>query len=131
MEIREIPLQTIPVANLVTAQFGPGMSVVLPVNPSQFIYAQFKHIDAVPAPAGSQGFSLERLRMLDYLIDRLIAARGSGAYVREVSGLSSHELNLLISHYQSLLREAAPRSSSAVYEAGRAPGPGLLFNLVA
>jgi len=131
MEIRQLPLQAIPITNIVTARFSPGSSVALPVEANVLLYAHFKHISAVPAPAGTQGFSLERLRMLDNLIDRLVAANGHRAYVKDVAGLSANEMNHLITHYQDLLRRVSLQSSPAPYDAGRAPGPGVLLNFVA
>ena len=131
MEIRQLPLQTIPLTNIVTARFSPGASVALPVEANELLYAHFKHISAVPAPAGTQGFSLERLRMLDNLIDRLVTTKGHRAYVRDLAGLNADELNHLITHYQNLLHDVSQQPSLAPYEAGKAPGPGNLLNFVA
>jgi len=131
MEIRELPLQSIPITNIVTARFSPGASVALPVEANEFLYAHFKHISAVPAPAGTQGFSLERLRMLDNLIDRLIATKGHRAYVRDLGGLDANEISHLITHYQSLLHDVSHQPSLTPYGAGKAPGPGVLLNFVA
>lgn len=130
MEIRRIPPQTVPIANIVTATFTPGQTVALPVSPGELIYAHFRHISPVPAPPGSEGFSLDKLRMLENLIDRLVATKGGGAFVKSVEGLKPKEVDMLIARYQMSLHEATRSQPPAPYLPAAA-APGAILNLVA
>lgn len=66
-------LITVPVSNIVRAQVSEG-AIVLPVNTSGLVYSNFKNVKGIPAPNGT-GYTINRLRALDSLIERL---RGLG-----------------------------------------------------
>lgn len=44
---------------------------MVPVQPSSYLYAHFRHVSGVPAPDGIQGAAVTRLKLLDSLIERL------------------------------------------------------------
>jgi len=106
MEIRELPIQSIPVANIATARFSVSGRISLPVEPDELLYARFKHISGVPAADGSGSFSIERLRALDNLIDRLVEASGERAGVTNVAGMTADQIEALIERYQQNLHGA-------------------------
>jgi hypothetical protein len=56
------------------------------VAPAQSAYARFEHLRAVPSPQG--GVSLFKLRVLDKLIDRLLAEGQAPAAVRSYARMS-------------------------------------------
>ena len=68
---------TIHPSQLVRARFSSG-KISIPVKPSQAIYARFKHVSGTPAYRGG-GVSLNKLRGLDILIDRLISVKESSS----------------------------------------------------
>lgn len=79
-----------PFLNILRVQNLRGGELEVPVSPAQSAYARFEHLRAVPSPEG--GVSLFKLRVLDNLIDRLLAEgqRGPGAAaLRSYSRLQS------------------------------------------
>ena len=129
MEIKDLSISAIPITNIVTARFSAGGRVSLPVEPNELMYARFKHISGVPASDGSGTFSIERLRMLDNLIDRLMETSGERAYVRNVDGMTPDQLDRLIERYQGQLHGALHEAPLAAY--GAAVTAGLLVNSIA
>ncbi len=129
MEIRAISPETIPLVNIVAARVNTTSTVSVPVDPDALLYARFKHISGVPATDGDQGVSIERLRILDSLIDRLVATNGQKAYVRDVRGMSPNEAETLISRYEQELHSALRASRPEPYRDSAAAG--ILLNLVA
>lgn len=122
--------RTIPITNLLRAQFSPGR-IALPVQ-NQAIYARFKHVQGVPSTAEGQGFSMARLRMLDNLIDRLTRLEGSrGEWVQPDSG---GEVEGLIEEYAARLHRAVETSEASGYSLGYGSGAnelGTLLDMVA
>ena len=60
--------RTIHPSSVVRARYAPGR-IVLPVAGG--VFARFEHISAVPAPAGTPGYSVSRIRAINALIERL------------------------------------------------------------
>jgi len=110
----------------------------LPVPPSLYIYSQFKHVSGVPAPEGTRGVSINKLKILDVLIEQLgkmkkgtSAPKPLSAGEREGGGeLSGPRVDALIAHYESQVRAASVNSVSAAapYRLAAAPA-GAIFDL--
>jgi hypothetical protein len=73
--------------NIVRVRGLRGGRLEVPVAPSQSAYARFEHLRAVPSPEG--GASLFKLRVLDKLIDRLLAEGQSAPALRSYARLTS------------------------------------------
>ena len=70
-----------------------GDRLAAPVRPIDSVYANFRHVRGVPSPEG--GVSVFQLRMLDRLIDRLLAEGSPPAGPRpsfDVGGLETAAL---------------------------------------
>jgi hypothetical protein len=101
-----------------------------PVRPAQTVFAQFKHIRSVPSSDGA--VSLFKLRVLDNLIDRLLAEGvevpagldGSGPDAGRIDSLDS-----LMEGMQRDLRERVLRLPTPF--GGAFSGRGTLIDLVA
>ncbi len=119
-----------------------GGKIALPIRPYT-VYAQFKHIEAVPARGGA-GYSISKVRTLDTLIDRLVQLKErnlSQPSSQELGSLSDEALDALIQEYSQKLNMAL-QTGMAKLEAdygiafAGAPiptsaGHGSLVNLVA
>jgi hypothetical protein len=85
-----------------------GGKIALPVN-SYSVYAQFKHIEAVPAGPDGSGYTLSKARLLDTLIDRLVQLKERNLQApssQETSGLSTEAIDALIQEYAQKLSTA-------------------------
>ena len=47
----------------------------VPVSPSQFGYAQFEYVAGYPAPSGQQGISVDKIKILNTLIEQLVSMK--------------------------------------------------------
>ncbi len=127
-----------PFLNILRVQNLRGGDLEVPVAPAQSAYARFEHLRAVPSPQG--GISLFKLRVLDKLIDRLLAEGQSVPEAARLSGLESARAQELIGELAGRLRNrleslaalgsfAHPNGGSA--RSGGGFEPGMLFELSA
>jgi len=126
MNIGAIQHQTFPSIGYAITTASEGRTS-LPVAPGMVIYSQLKHISGTPAPEGTQGININRLRVLDTLIGQLSKIRGQEvADFGNLGGNDEDRINALIEQYQKQLKTA---QSAAVYTP-TAPDTGLLFNIL-
>lgn len=116
-------------ATILASSAGAGR-VGIPVIASQALYAQFKHVYGV---ASDKGVSINRIKVLDSLIERLASLKRDPAFASKekaaAQGLSDGRLDALIEQYGKEIRsaQAAPLAS---YRAPSIPA-ALAFDLVA
>jgi hypothetical protein len=107
-----------------------GGKMSLPVAPGNYIYSHFKHVSGTPAPEGSRGVSISRLKILDVLIDQLAQIKQ-----RPEPGLptdaSDERIDALIDQYRNQIRAAQAASAAMPYKPAPASSAGNLVNLVA
>ena len=129
MNTMAIPHQVYPsIGYAITAANNGGAS--LPVAPGMLIYSHFKHVSGTPAPEGTQGVNITKLKILDTMIEQLSRMKS-----RELIQFSSDDqsidannekrINALIEHYQNQIKTA--RNVSVYIPA--APATGALFNI--
>jgi hypothetical protein len=121
-----------PFLNILRVQNLRGGDLEVPVTPAQSAFARFEHLRAVPSPQG--GVSLFKLRVLDKLIDRLLA---EGQPVPETARRPQEpgQAEGLIAELGGRLRRRLDSLAALSGNAGQARGfatqTGLLLNLVA
>jgi len=127
MSIGAISNTSIPsIGYAITASMGGRTS--LPVSKSMLIYSHFKHVSGVPAPEGTQGVNISKLKILDTLIEQLSRMKNQPA--PELSNISESDekrINALIDQYQKQIKTA---QAAPVYTPA-APVTGALFNIAA
>jgi hypothetical protein len=102
----------------------------LPVSPSSYIYSHFKHVSGVPAPEGTRGVAISKLKVLDVLIEQLGQIKKQPKPDLETSP-SDDRIDALISQYESQIKAAVSAKSVLPYAPAPAAPSGALFNLVA
>jgi hypothetical protein len=70
MKTVAVPYQTFASIGYAIRKHGGGR-ISVPVAPSQYIYSHFKHISGVPAPEGVGGVSINKLKVIDMLMEQL------------------------------------------------------------
>ena len=104
----------------------------LPVAPSAAIYAHFKHISGVPAPDGVQGVNINKLKIIDALIEQISKMKKQPDFLdaqplTDINGQSDEKrINALIDKFQNQVRQAVNASSPY---APTAPITGAIFNI--
>jgi len=127
MNVGAIPYHTFPsVGYAISAASAGRMS--LPVSPSVYIYSHFKHVTGTPAPEGTQGVNISRLKILDTLIEQLTRMKKQPAqYSGDSADDAEKRINVLIEQYQKQIQAAA---AAAPYSPV-VPAAGSLFNISA
>jgi len=100
--------------------------MTLPVSPGQLIYSHFKHVSGTPAPEGTQGVNITKLKILDTMIEQLSRMKNQPqAEFGNLDGSDEERINALIEQLQKQMKTA---QSVGVY-APNAPATGALFSL--
>ena len=127
MDIGAIPHQTFPSVGYAISAARDGR-VSLPVAPGMLIYSHLKHVSGTPAPEGTSGVTISKLKILDTLIDQLEKMKTQSAKdFGEIDETDEKRINYLIEQYQSQIRAA----QNAVIYTPAAPAPGALFDIAA
>ena len=108
---------------------GSNGRVSVPVAPSQRLYSYFKNVAGTADPA-APSYSLDKLKILDTLIERLRSVRSQPEPEREGSGLSDERLDALIEDYGRQLHSALA-SSQSPYARPSGVMPGMLVSIAA
>jgi len=125
MEIGNVPHHTFPsIGYAISAASNGRMS--LPVSPSQLIYSHFKHVSGTPAPEGTSGVNISKLKILDTLIEQLSRMKNQPAADFEMAGEhDENRINALIDQYQKQMKAT---QAAGVYSP-IAPITGALFSI--
>ncbi|GHV69639.1 hypothetical protein AGMMS49928_12680 [Spirochaetia bacterium] len=110
-----------------------GGRMSIPVSPASYIYSHFKHVSGVPAPEGVRGASINKLKILDVLIERLVQLKKQAEPAFTAGGsVSEDRIDALIEQYEGEIRQAqAAVSTPLPYRPAPAASPGAVFSLVA
>ena len=111
----------------ITASSSGRMS--LPVSPANYIYSQFKHVGGIPAPEGTNGVTITKLKILDVMIEQLNQMKKQPEF--NTQDLSDGQIDAMISQYEGLIKSA--RAANAVMPYAPAPQAplGILFDIAA
>jgi len=98
----------------------------LPVSPDLLIYSHFKHVSGTPAPEGTSGVNITKLKILNTLIDQLEKMKSQpSADLGIIDEQDENRVNALIDQYQQQIKAA---QSAGIYTPA-APVMGALFNI--
>lgn len=104
----------------------------LPVSPASYIYSHFKHVSGTPAPEGTRGVAITRLKVLDVLIEQLAQMKKKPAVSgADALSLSGEQIDALIEHYEGQIKAARSANSVMPYVPAPQAPAGALFSLSA
>jgi hypothetical protein len=127
MNIGAIPHQAFPSMGYAITASNNGRAS-LPVSPALVIYSHFKHVSGTPAPEGTQGVNISKLKILDTLIEQLSKMKDRPTMdFGNLDGNDEQRINVLIEQYQKQIKAA---QNVSVYVPA-APATGALFNIAA
>jgi len=128
MNIGSIPYQAFPsIGYAISVSQGGRMSV--PVPPSSYIYSQFKHISGVPAPEGVSGVNINKLKIIDTLIEQISKMKKQPEPLIDMKEQAGEkQINSLIEHYQSQIRKIQTESAKSPYPP-QTPLLGAVFSI--
>ena len=107
--------------------------IIVPVKNNVAVYTQFEHVRGTPAPKGDRGVPVDKIRILNTLIDRLITMKQKVPVEKEAVGLKDAELDTQIISYQRQIKEVVDTaaSSGSYGLAGLLPEAGQVFSISA
>ncbi|MBR6152868.1 MAG: hypothetical protein IKQ43_00355 [Treponema sp.] len=107
--------------------------IIVPVKNNVAVYTQFEHVRGTPAPKGERGVPVDKIRILNTLIDRLITMKQKVPLENEATGLSDADLESRIVNYQRQIKDVVTLSTSnGTYGlAGLMPEAGEVFSISA
>jgi hypothetical protein len=118
--------------NASQSSVSQGVKASLPVAPSAAIYAHFKHVSGVPAPDGVQGVNINKLKIIDALIEQISKMKKQPDFsdaqpLTDMSGQSDEKrINALIDKFQNQVRQAV--NTGSPYTPAM-PITGAIFNI--
>ena len=125
MNVTAVPNHTFPSIGYAISASQSGKKS-LPVAPGLVIYSHFKHVSGTPAPEGTYGVSISKLKILDTMIEQLTKMKSQHTASLGLSSESDEKrINALIEQYQQQMKAA---QAMPVYTPA-APATGLLFNI--
>jgi hypothetical protein len=113
----------------VNASQGGRMS--LPVSDASYIYSHFRHVSGVPAPEGTRGIAITKLKILDVLIEQLGEIKKKPDI--DIGGInpSDRRVDTMIRQYEDQIRTARAVNSVMPYVQAPSAPAGMLFSLTA
>jgi hypothetical protein len=131
MNISDIPYPAFPSMGYAISISQSGKASV-PVSPSAYIYSNFEHINGVPAPEGVRGVNIDKLKILDTLLEQLSRIKKqSETPETALAGIDEDDeqrINVLIEEYQNQIRSTQAANANNPY-AAPAPLIGALFSI--
>ena len=127
MNVGNVPYHAFPsVGYAMSAARDGRMSI--PVSPSQLIYSHFEHVSGTPAPEGTRGVNISKLKIINTLIDQLEKMKKQTPVNTGALDENDEErINALINQYQKQIKTA---QSVKIYTPA-VPAAGALFSLTA
>jgi len=127
MSIGNVPYHAFPSIGYAMSSASNGR-MSLPVAPSQVIYSHFKHVSGTPAPEGTAGVNISKLKILNTLIEQLEKMKNQpSAGFDVIDEQDEKRINAMIDQYQQQIKTA---QSMNIYTPA-APSTGALFNIAA
>ncbi|GAB1481867.1 hypothetical protein MASR2M78_06820 [Treponema sp.] len=106
--------------------------IAIPVSPSNYLYSHFKHVSGIPAPEGTAGIDVSKLKILDVLIDQLAQLKKKPEpHMGPAGKLSDDRIDALIDQYEKEIKGARAASLAMPYKPMPSAPAGVIFNLVA
>ncbi|GHV58422.1 hypothetical protein AGMMS49579_25910 [Spirochaetia bacterium] len=114
------------------AGLSGGGRMSFPVSPASLPYSHFKHVSGVLAPEGTQGVTINKLKILDVLIEQLSRMKKrSDISPAEAGNVSADRINALIDQYEQQIKQASAANAVMPYNPAPQTSGGALLNLVA
>lgn len=130
--VAQIAQSSLPLTYAYSSGMGACGRVCMPVQPSEVLYSYFEHVSGMAAPQGSGTVSIDSLKILNSLIERLQSIKSEPLAASEApESLSSDRIDALIQEYGAELHAMASASKGPYAAPVAAAESGMLFSLAA
>ncbi|MDR2536682.1 MAG: hypothetical protein LBC46_00080 [Treponema sp.] len=114
----------------ITASRNSNEKMSLPVSHANYIYSHFRHVYGTLAPEGVRGVPINKMKVLDVLIERLTQLKKNGDI--GITSVSDGQIDALIDQYEQQIQQTAQNVAIATvpYQSIPTTQPGMLFSFV-
>ena len=128
MNAGSLPVHTFPsIGYAISVSQGGRVSV--PVSSSSYIYSHFRHVSGVPAPDGEAGVSINRIKIIDTLIEQISRMKQEPfPFPRGTEEDSDVRINAMIEQYHNQVRNLQAANVNNPY-APASPLVGAVFSI--
>ena len=116
------PLQAL--SQLAMPKISAGGRAYVPVKPSQVIYSHFKYVSGFAQSQGQSGMSIDKLRILNSIIDQLVSMKTNEAQKANLTESASAQLQSemtesridgLLNYYHNQLQSTITQTENIGY----------------
>lgn len=116
------PLQAL--SQLAMPKISAGGRAYVPVKPSQVIYSHFKYVSGFAQSQGQSGMSIDKLRILNSIIDQLVSMKTNEAQKASLTESASAQLQSemtesridgLLDYYHNQLKSTITQTENIGY----------------
>lgn len=109
---------------------GSAGKVRVPVQPSLVIYSQLEHISGVAAKQNQKGININKIQILNTLIDRLTAAKQNPMPSNVEDVTDAKQIDALIKNFSDQVRLAVSAADSTIFSVPTVPAQtGAIFSV--
>lgn len=115
----------------ISASRNSNEKMSLPVSHANYIYSHFRHVYGTLAPEGVRGVPINKMKVLDVLIERLTQLKKNGDI--GITPVSDEQIDALIDLYEQQIQRTAQNATIATvpYQSIPVAQPGMIFSFVA
>ena len=130
------PLQAL--SQIAMPKISAGGRAFVPVKPSQVLYSHFKYVSGFAQAQGQSGMSIDKLRILNSIIDQLVSMKTNEAQKVELtksaaaqieSEISENQIDGLLDYYHNQIKNTMIQTENIGY--GGNPLPAAVLDLTA
>ena len=130
------PLQAL--SQIAMPKISAGGRAFVPVKASQVLYAHFKYVSGFAQAQGQSGMSIDKLRILNSLIDQLVSMKTNEAQKAKLtesaaaqleSEISENQIDGLLDYYHNQIKNTMVQTENIGY--GGTPLPAAVLDLTA
>ena len=130
------PLQAL--SQIAMPKISAGGRAFVPVKASQVLYSHFKYVSGFAQAQGQSGMSIDKLRILNSIIDQLVSMKTNEAQKAELtksaaaqleSEISENQIDGLVDYYHNQIKNTMIQTENIGY--GGTPLPAAVLDLTA
>ncbi|UTY33124.1 hypothetical protein [Treponema putidum] len=130
------PLQAL--SQIAMPKISAGGRAYVPVKPSQVLYAHFKYVSGFAQAQGQSGMSIDKLRILNSIIDQLVSMKTNEAQKAKLtesaaaqveSEITENQIDGLLDYYHNQIKNTMIQTENIGY--GGNPLPAAVLDLTA
>ncbi len=109
---------------------GNSGKVKVPVQPNLVVYSQLEHISGVAARQNQRGVNINKIQILNTLIDRLTAAKQNPMPSSVDQATDTKQIDALIKNFSDQVQRAVAAADSTIFAVPTVPAQtGAIFSI--